>query len=58
MSLWDRQPPDDGRDVLAFRSDFHRGDNESFILVQHVAGVEMGIGAYFDLRNFSAIVPR
>ena len=44
---------DDGRDVLAFLVGLPpQGDNESFILMQHVAGVEMGVGAYFDGEKF------
>ena len=45
----------DGRDVLAFLVGLpSQGSNESFILMQHVEGVEMGVGAYFDGEKFLA----
>jgi hypothetical protein len=51
---------DDGRDVLAFLVGLpSQGSNESFILMQHVEGVEMGVGAYFRRREIpQAVVPR
>lgn len=45
----------DGRDVRAMlgaRLRAHAGAPTSFILMDHVEGVEMGVGAYFDGRNF------
>src|SRR5947209_1173670 len=44
----------DGRDVLAFLAGLPRPKNgkESFILMEHVEGVEMGVGAYFDGEKF------
>jgi phosphoribosylamine--glycine ligase len=48
----------DGRDVRAFlaglppRGKDHGLDGESFILMEHVEGVEMGVGAYFNGENF------
>ena len=43
----------DGRDVRAFLTGQpQQGENESFILMQHVEGVEMGVGAYFDGEKF------
>jgi phosphoribosylamine--glycine ligase len=43
----------DGRDVLAFLTGLPpQGDEESFILMDHVEGVEMGVGAYFDGEKF------
>jgi phosphoribosylamine--glycine ligase len=44
---------DDGRDVIAFLAGLARRDGpERFILMAHVAGVEMGAGAYFDGDKF------
>ncbi len=40
----------DGRDVLAFLAGLP-SSTESFILMQHVEGIEMGVGAYFDGEN-------
>lgn len=43
----------DGRDLLAFLAGLpSQGDDESFILMEHVEGVEMGVGAYFDGEKF------
>ena len=43
----------DGRDVRAFLAGFQPNDErDSFILMQHVEGVEMGVGAYFDGEKF------
>jgi len=43
----------DGRDVLAFLTGLpSQGEAESFILMAHVEGVEMGVGAYFDGERF------
>ena len=43
----------DGRDVLAFLTGLPpQGDEETFILMDHVEGVEMGVGAYFDGEKF------
>src|SRR4051794_5351056 len=42
-----------GEDVLAFLAGLPtQGDSESFILMDHVEGVEMGVGAYFDGEKF------
>jgi phosphoribosylamine--glycine ligase len=42
-----------GEDVLAFLAGLpSQGDTESFILMDHVEGVEMGVGAYFDGEKF------
>ena len=41
----------DGRDVRAFVSGL-REDTPSFILMRHVEGVEMGVGAYFNGERF------
>jgi phosphoribosylamine--glycine ligase len=44
---------DDGRDVCAFLAGLpQQGESESFILMQYVEGVEMGVGAYFDGEKF------
>jgi phosphoribosylamine---glycine ligase len=44
---------EDGRDVRAFLLGMPaQWENDSFILMQHVAGVEMGVGAYFDGEKF------
>jgi phosphoribosylamine--glycine ligase len=45
---------DDGRDVQAFLEKLPRFKEApaSFILMEHVAGVEMGVGAYFDGDKF------
>jgi phosphoribosylamine--glycine ligase len=47
---------EDGRDVLAFLTGLPPPQDgiESFILMAHVEGVEMGIGAYFDGEKFLA----
>jgi phosphoribosylamine--glycine ligase len=44
----------DGRDVAAFlaRLPESTGGAESFILMEHLEGVEMGVGAYFDGTRF------
>ena len=43
----------DGRDVMAFLMTLPQlGEEESFILMQHIEGVEMGVGAYFDGEKF------
>jgi len=45
----------DGRDVravLAAKLRDREGGRASFILMEHVDGVEMGVGAYFDGRDF------
>ena len=45
----------DGRDVAAFvRAKFREYGEEqmSFMLMEHVEGVEMGVGAYFDGEDF------
>jgi phosphoribosylamine--glycine ligase len=41
----------DGRDVravLSARLREHEGEKVSFILMEHLSGIEMGVGAYFD----------
>lgn len=44
---------DDGRDVVAFLTSLpSQGEDESFILMRHVDGIEMGVGAYFDGEKF------
>jgi phosphoribosylamine--glycine ligase len=43
----------DGRDVRAFLDGLaSHGEDESFILMEHVEGVEMGVGAYFNGEHF------
>jgi phosphoribosylamine---glycine ligase len=43
----------DGDDVVAYLEGLPaQGESESFILMEHVEGVEMGIGAYFDGTKF------
>ena len=43
----------DGRDVAAFLARLAPSEEPtSFILMEHVAGVEMGVGAYFDGTRF------
>ena len=42
---------DDGSDVIAFLAGLP-STGESFILMEHVEGVEMGVGAYFDGEKF------
>jgi phosphoribosylamine--glycine ligase len=46
---------DDGQDVqavLAARFRQHKKERMRFVLMTHVAGVEMGVGAYFDGAGF------
>ena len=46
---------DDGRDVramLAARLEARGDASARFILMDHIEGVEMGVGAYFDGKNF------
>ena len=44
---------DDGRDVRAFLTGLPlQGETESFVLMEHVDGIEMGVGAYFDGEKF------
>jgi phosphoribosylamine---glycine ligase len=43
----------DGRDARAFLQGLpSQGERESFILMDHVTGVEMGVGGYFDGERF------
>lgn len=43
----------DGRDVVAFLTGLPaQGETESFVVMEHIAGVEMGVGAYFDGERF------
>ena len=47
---------DDGSDVIALiemhRDRWHSVDRPSFVLMQHVSGVEIGVGAYFNGERF------
>ena len=43
---------DDGRDVAAFLDASSIRDGERFVLMDYVAGVETGIGAYFNGEHF------
>jgi phosphoribosylamine--glycine ligase len=42
----------DGRDVRAFLAGATLRGAENFILMRYVAGIEMGVGAYFDGEKF------
>jgi phosphoribosylamine--glycine ligase len=42
----------DGRDVAAFLRGLPTHEGESLVLMAHVEGVEMGVGAYFDGERF------
>ena len=43
----------DARDVIAFLTGLpSQGERESFVLMDYVEGVEMGVGAYFDGERF------
>ncbi|HEX8662625.1 MAG TPA: hypothetical protein VF744_01185, partial [Beijerinckiaceae bacterium] len=42
----------DGRDVRAVLAAKLRGRKASFVLMEHVEGIEMGVGAYFDGERF------
>src|SRR5436305_389964 len=43
----------DARDVVAFLTGLpSQGDQESFVLMEYVEGVEMGVGAYFNGERF------
>jgi phosphoribosylamine--glycine ligase len=46
----------DGRDVRAFLGNLAHAEalRSSFVLMEYVAGVEMGVGAYFDGKKFLA----
>jgi phosphoribosylamine--glycine ligase len=46
----------DGRDLRAFLRKLAHPESEkaSFVLMEHVEGVEMGVGAYFDRSKFLA----
>lgn len=44
---------DDGRDVIAFLIGLPpQGEQESFVVMEYVEGVEMGVGAYFNGETF------
>ena len=47
---------DDGADMIALlvaaRNNWNLGESPSFVLMQHVAGVEVGVGAFFNGENF------
>jgi phosphoribosylamine---glycine ligase len=43
---------DDGRDVAAFLKSVSISNGASFILMDHVEGVETGVGAYFNGERF------
>jgi len=43
---------EDGRDVLAFLNGLSDADAQSVILMAHVDGIEMGVGAYFNGERF------
>ena len=43
---------DDGSDIAALLAARAPGADERFILMDHVAGVEVGVGAYFDGAGF------
>src|SRR5215213_2835095 len=46
---------DDGRDVIAFLTGLPaQGEQESFVVMEHVEGIEMGVGAYFNGEKFLA----
>src|SRR5215213_1933342 len=46
---------DDGRDVIAFLTGLPaQGEQESFVVMEHVDGIEMGVGAYFNGEKFLA----
>lgn len=42
----------DGRDLRAFLARLPQAREASFILMEHIEGVEMGVGAYFDGARF------
>ncbi len=42
----------DGRDVRAFLAGAPSHGDENFVLMRHVDGIEMGVGAYFDGDKF------
>jgi phosphoribosylamine---glycine ligase len=42
----------DGRDVAAFLRTLSRAVDASFVLMEHLEGIEMGVGAYFDGEKF------
>jgi phosphoribosylamine--glycine ligase len=42
----------DGRDIVAFLEGLPASATDTFILMQHVDGVEMGVGAYFNGEAF------
>ena len=47
---------EDGRDMIALlavqNAQWKRAERPSFVLMKHIAGVEVGVGAYFDGERF------
>lgn len=43
---------EDGRDVAAYLRGVHLATRETFLLMDHVEGIETGVGAYFNGEHF------